>query len=148
IAVVLLVAVVAAGCWVPENALGKWRYYVRHPQHLVVEPVSIRAPQEGQVLTGGQPFRLRADLWLNYEVSVVEVGLWDVTTEWEHQWRVENPELATKLSVDVELIVPEEAPAGRDYRLHVVAQPAAQGSGVTGALGYSMRVSVADKAVE
>ncbi len=131
------------GCRVPDNALSNWRYYAEQPQHLFIEPVAVQAPEEGAVLFVERPFRLQADLWLNYEVGAAEIELWDVTTGWQHRWHVDNPNPAAKWSMDLDLTVPEDSPPGRDYRLHVVAQPAVHRPSVMGAQGYSVRVAVA-----
>ena len=124
----LLLAILLAGC----STLAEF-----------VPPVHILEPLWGEHLDAGRSYQLRATIRSDHPIELVEVRLWDVHSNYELTWRVDNPARSSTLSLDMPLEIPANAPADDDYRLDVTAFP---GKGAArnlySASGYSVRLAV------
>jgi hypothetical protein len=124
----LLLAILLAGC----STLAEF-----------VPPVHILEPLWGDHLDAGRSYQFRSLIRSAYPIELVEVRLWDVHSNYELTWRVDNPGRSSTLSLDMPLEIPANAPADDDYRLDVTAFP---GKGAArnlySASGYSVRLAV------
>lgn len=108
-----------------------------------VPPVHILEPLWGEHLDAGRSYQFRASIRSDYPIELVELRLWDVNSNCEVGWRVDNPARPSTLSLDMRLVIPANAPTSDDYRLDVTAFP---GKGawrnLFSASGNSVRLAV------
>jgi len=105
-------------------------------------PVHIITPQEDEILVIGEAVAVKADIKVPFHVKGVIIELWNPTTKYKHEWKIENAELVTEMSLDEIVEIPLTTPPGNNYRLDVSAFSALNGA-ATG-LGYTIHVTVVD----
>ncbi len=106
-------------------------------------PVRILHPKWGGRVVVGQPIELNALVYPGYPVEYVQVHLWDVNSDYEATWRIDNLEGPKGFRLSKQIVIPADAPAGNDFRLEITAFPGEPLSGnVQGAYGYSVQIAV------
>jgi hypothetical protein len=107
-------------------------------------PVRVYTPREGETLMIGQPFRVIANIEVDYQFEYTEIVLQDVYAGYSTTWKISNPSKSKKAAINEVFVVPENAPPGDDYRLQVEAYPGKTVFDRSGAAGYSVPVKVAN----
>jgi hypothetical protein len=93
--------------------------------------VTIRAPDDREVLGIGQSFRVVADSDLDQpadQVTRFELQLWDPATGYAMTWQTEISSDDGSRVLDGSFVVPADAPPGEDYWFTVSVLPNVGGS--------------------
>jgi len=93
--------------------------------------VTIRVPNDGEVLAIGQSFRVVADSDLDQprdQVTLFELQLWDPGSGYAMTWQAETTSNDGSRVLDKSFVVPADAHPGEDYRFTVSVLPNEGGS--------------------